>query len=389
MIMSFAVTAETASPSDTHSCMLDEGARGSSSLLQKGVGRIESEPTQEHSASGTPVQRRVSDSSHGPTALSENMDRAAMASARTSSFKKWRAMSKRDKVQAVPRTQKLHQKSEPGQNRSSVIEEKVIAVAPARKRRHKGGSTQKSRVREPSTMPWTAGAREFKASAESLKPTTDKVSSHSYQTMYGMFLAPLSTAQYQPRLFEIGLGCDMDYGPGAGARMWRNFLPRAVVWIADIDAACVEQIRAKTELKNVNYIIGDQSNKQTLQKWIEVSGGNFDVIVDDGGHSNFQIKTSFDALWPEVKPGGLYFLEDLHVGEKYDDTNGTMVMSDVLQAWTEQLLIPTDLKTGVQRPRDATNIEKWPLPDGVAFVLCQRQACVVGKSDPTDNSWLA
>ena len=52
---------------------------------------------------------------------------------------------------------------------------------------------------------------------------SDKFREHTYETMYGLFLAPL---QSQPRvkMLEVGLGCDMTYGPGASASLWRRLL---------------------------------------------------------------------------------------------------------------------------------------------------------------------
>jgi len=40
--------------------------------------------------------------------------------------------------------------------------------------------------------------------------------------------------------------------------------------------------------------------------------GPFDVIIDDGGHKPGQHLASLQALWPHVKPGGWYVIEDLH-----------------------------------------------------------------------------
>ena len=37
------------------------------------------------------------------------------------------------------------------------------------------------------------------------------------------------------KMLEIGLGCDMSYGPGASARMLREFLPDAEIWFAESD----------------------------------------------------------------------------------------------------------------------------------------------------------
>jgi hypothetical protein len=43
---------------------------------------------------------------------------------------------------------------------------------------------------------------------------------------------------------------------------------------------------------NVKVVTGSQSNKDDLQRWIAETGGNFDVIIDDGGHTAIDIHTA-------------------------------------------------------------------------------------------------
>ena len=50
---------------------------------------------------------------------------------------------------------------------------------------------------------------------------TDKVQSHHYEQMYEHRLAPFRDKK--TKMLEIGLGCNMDYGPGASyytVRLW-------------------------------------------------------------------------------------------------------------------------------------------------------------------------
>ncbi len=42
------------------------------------------------------------------------------------------------------------------------------------------------------------------------------------------------------------------------------------------------------------------------------NGVFFDIILDDGGHTMKQQITSFKILYPFVKKGGIYIIEDLH-----------------------------------------------------------------------------
>ena len=55
---------------------------------------------------------------------------------------------------------------------------------------------------------------------------------------------------------------------------------------------------------------GDQSNTTFLSHFLERSGGNFDVIIDDGSHLPSHQVISFEALWKSVVPGGQYIVED-------------------------------------------------------------------------------
>lgn len=55
----------------------------------------------------------------------------------------------------------------------------------------------------------------FKKVAIAERPITDKVTSHSYEFIYKKYLGMWRTQQL--KFLEIGLGCNMHYGPGASA----------------------------------------------------------------------------------------------------------------------------------------------------------------------------
>lgn len=214
------------------------------------------------------------------------------------------------------------------------------------------------------------GKKLFYKTAKSFDPVTDKVTHHAYQTMYGQFLLPYSTKFPRMKLLEIGLGCHIVYGPGASVKLWKKLFPLVDLWEAEYNAECVEQKKKDGTLSNINVLVGDQSDPVVLNRWIETSGGEFDVIIDDGGHSNCQIWTTYEKLWPTVKSGGLYFIEDMHAGMKpnyrvstqtCDGTN--LTVSEEIKKMIDNLIY--------HRGR--------ALPD-VEFVLCQKQACVLGKA---------
>eukprot|EP00957_Ditylum_brightwellii_P076234 5795152-Ditylum_brightwellii.AAC.1 len=78
-------------------------------------------------------------------------------------------------------------------------------------------------------------------------------------------------------MLEIGLGCNMKYGPGASVALYKNLFPKAELWEADYDGDCVEKSTKAGELEGIHTLVGDQANDTVLDSWIEKSGGNFDV----------------------------------------------------------------------------------------------------------------
>jgi hypothetical protein len=61
--------------------------------------------------------------------------------------------------------------------------------------------------------------------------------------------------------------------------------------------------------------IGDQNNPEHLEECVRIYGGDFDIIVDDGSHYGEHIVTSFKTLYPYLKKGGIYVIEDLHAAQ--------------------------------------------------------------------------
>lgn len=246
------------------------------------------------------------------------------------------------------------------------------------------------------------GAEVFQNIARSFVPVTEKVNRHAYDIMYGRFLVPMVENfrfLHKPMKFlEIGFGCDTEkrkrlgYGFGASVPVWQKLFSRinSSIWEAESDKVCIQNARNGGQLRDVSVLIGDQSNETTLARWIYRSGGDFDVIIDDGGHKSEQVLKSFAALWPELNPGGYYFIEALEVGfvDKYA-SEGYPAVPVVIQAWIEHL-ITTDLKYAPRyqrkamaqrekRPNQAGVLSKFPFPEGLDYIFCQSSGCVFHK----------
>jgi trans-aconitate methyltransferase len=113
------------------------------------------------------------------------------------------------------------------------------------------------------------------------------------------------------KVLEIGIGnlSQMShvhgYQPGASLRMWRDYFPGAQIFGLDIDPqVMIQDARIETR-------VCDQSNAEAL-KHIGEEWGKFDLIVDDGSHDPQHQLLSFETLWPYLREGGYYIIEDVN-----------------------------------------------------------------------------
>jgi len=138
---------------------------------------------------------------------------------------------------------------------------------------------------------------------------------HDYAVIYEKYFAPFRDA---PIVFlEIGLGA------GCSARMWDEYFSKAKLYFIDIVPYVVERGNKYLSAKAKCFLV-DQSNKKALDDFAKRIDEEFDIIVDDGGHTMDQQLNSFIALFPYVKSGGIYVVEDLHTSywEKYGGNAG-------------------------------------------------------------------
>ncbi len=144
-----------------------------------------------------------------------------------------------------------------------------------------------------------------------LETGTDKVTDHHYNIAYQKYLPSLRESPI--KMLEIGLGCDMRYGPGASYHLWLRYFtnPASSIRFMEYDKKCARAFSTNIS-PQVRIFGGDQSKVEDLQQMIDEFGiDQYDFIVDDGGHTMEQQIVSLKFLLKYVKPGGFYFLEDL------------------------------------------------------------------------------
>lgn len=122
---------------------------------------------------------------------------------------------------------------------------------------------------------------------------TDKFSLN-YYPVYKEILAGYEN----PSILEIGVAW------GGSYQMWQAMFPESIV--VGVDILLPSSVTGK-------LVQADQSQSDLAAKVSEHSS-NYDLVVDDASHMGSQSEVTFKLLWPLVKPGGWYVLEDWTVG---------------------------------------------------------------------------
>jgi demethylmacrocin O-methyltransferase len=132
---------------------------------------------------------------------------------------------------------------------------------------------------------------------------SDKWGGRWYTPHYQRYFEPY---REQPvKILELGIGgYDSPDAGGESLRMWKHYFRRGLIYGMDIFP---KNGVAETR---VHVIRGDQGDEHFLDSMARELGP-FDIIIDDGSHISHHVIPSFRALFPHVKPGGLYVIEDL------------------------------------------------------------------------------
>jgi hypothetical protein len=158
---------------------------------------------------------------------------------------------------------------------------------------------------------------------------SDKFGSHFYTPHYARHFRDLRNKPVT--LLEIGIGgwtdgkgyADKTRG-GGSLRMWKTYFPKGRIYGLDIeDKSYHDEPRIKT-------FRGSQDDENFLKKVIAETGAP-DIIIDDGSHYTHHVIKSFNVLFPLLKTGGIYVVEDLQTSYWHstadEDWNGSEDLS--------------------------------------------------------------
>jgi predicted O-methyltransferase YrrM len=153
-----------------------------------------------------------------------------------------------------------------------------------------------------------------------------------YLEAYQRYFAPYKNGP-PVRMLEIGVS------KGGSLDLWRRYFgPEATIYGIDINPACANVATPPNQVR-----IGSQADPAFLKSVIDEMGAP-DLILDDGSHVAGHQAVSFNVLFPLLKEGGLYAIEDIQTAywpAVYDGgyrRQGTVIelvktMIDDMHAW--------------------------------------------------------
>lgn len=136
---------------------------------------------------------------------------------------------------------------------------------------------------------------------------------HGYTLVYDMLFPQMS--QSVTALCEVGLSrggpevaegsAERDVADVPSVRMWHEMFPNARIVGVDISDC------SGFANEWFSFVQADAGDAEQLARVAEL-GLSFDIVVDDGSHASFHQQQTFLSLFPLVRPGGFFIIEDLH-----------------------------------------------------------------------------
>ncbi len=131
---------------------------------------------------------------------------------------------------------------------------------------------------------------------------TDKATRHSYTRHYETHLSKFRKRKI--KLIEIGVGgYNKPNKGGKSLRMWKHYFPKGRIYGIDIED------KRNLEEKRIKIFQGSQVDHEFMTNVLNETGDP-DIIIDDGSHMNDHVITTFKMLFPRLKTGGIYIIED-------------------------------------------------------------------------------
>lgn len=134
---------------------------------------------------------------------------------------------------------------------------------------------------------------------------TDKNTTHSYVELYESILNPYK--EEKGSLLEIGV----QYG--GSIILWNEYLKNFNIYGVDIKDQLHDNVRRYVDInsKKINLTYRNAYNNSTIDYFKSLCPDGFDVIIDDGPHSELSQVDCINLYLPLLKENGILIIEDV------------------------------------------------------------------------------
>ena len=87
--------------------------------------------------------------------------------------------------------------------------------------------------------------------------------------------------------------------------MWHSYFPRGRIFGFDIDDF------SSVSIDRCTIVRGDMASPDDLKRLTDSIGDAIDIVIDDASHASHHQQIALAHIFPHVKPGGMYIIEDL------------------------------------------------------------------------------
>jgi len=203
-----------------------------------------------------------------------------------------------------------------------------------------------------------------------VKYGTDKQRNlHNYVEFYEKYFTTIKNEKL--KILEIGIYRPPVNGPasvGASLKTWRDYFINSKIYGVDLGPfEDVNEERIQTIIANQETRF-KENDINGLNDVIENFGSDYDIIIDDGGHTMLQQQLTLGFMFKFLKPKGLFIIEDLHTSYfapfAYNKTNTQNTTLKMIEDYFKNNHIESEFMLDEEKDYLNKNIEKVELYKG-------------------------
>jgi hypothetical protein len=199
-------------------------------------------------------------------------------------------------------------------------------------------------------------------------------SGHKYTRIYDRMFRPMRDQRIT--LLEIGLlRADADRRRHTNAaegatttaaarapslEMWRRYFPAADIFGFDIDDF------GSVQIAGCRIVRGDMSSRDDLMRVAQTIGGPIDIVIDDGSHVSHHQQIALAILFPQLRSGGSYIIEDLHWQDHHFEVKDAPKTKDVLRQFQVASTFESPFWSAEERRYLERNVDRVQLFDSLS-----------------------